>query len=72
MKVLFSSKPKALLTVMTIVYLSLTLAVPGSSETIKTRLGELRFESGYPKDETVQKLYDELDIQRAMQTARWS
>jgi len=57
---------------MTSVYLSLTLAVPGSSETIKTRLGELRFESGYPKDETVQKLYDELDIQRAVQTARWS
>jgi len=72
MKLLFSSKPKALLTVMTVVYLSLTFAVPVSSETIKTRSGELKFESGYPTDETVQKLYNELDFQRAVQVYLWA
>ena len=36
-------------------------------ETRDTRIGELVFEKGYPTQETVAKLYDELDFQRATQ-----
>ncbi|MEZ5833118.1 MAG: DUF1254 domain-containing protein [Dongiaceae bacterium] len=40
-------------------------------ETMDTRIGKLTFESGYPSDETVQKLYDEMDFQRACQAYIW-
>jgi hypothetical protein len=33
--------------------------------TIETRIGKLSFESGYPPAKTVQKLYDDMDFQRA-------
>jgi hypothetical protein len=45
-------------------------------ETIKSRIGDLSFtkdfENGYPTDETVKKLYDEIDFQRACQAYMWS
>ena len=34
---------------------------------ITTRFGNLDFAGGYPTDDTVQKVYDELDLQRATQ-----
>jgi hypothetical protein len=55
-------------------------AVPASAQeanpfkgdtTVSTRIGDLTFESGYPSDETVQKLYDEMDFQRASQAYLW-
>lgn len=42
-----------------------------AQETIDTRIGKLTFESGYPSKETVQKLYDEMDFQRAAQAYIW-
>ena len=37
-------------------------------ETVATRfVGELRFHGGFPTDETVQNLYDQLDFQRGCQ-----
>jgi hypothetical protein len=36
------------------------------SPTVKTRIGDLTYEAGFPTAETVQKLYDELDFQRAV------
>jgi hypothetical protein len=36
-------------------------------ENIETRYGTLEFPGGYPTEETVQKVYDELDLQRATQ-----
>ena len=36
-------------------------------ETVKSRFGTLKFPGGYPTEETVQKVYDELDLQRATQ-----
>ena len=36
-------------------------------DTIKTRFGKLKFPGGYPTEKTVQKVYDELDLQRATQ-----
>jgi len=42
------------------------------SETVKTRIGELKFELGVPAEETVARLYDELDFQRAVQAYLWA
>jgi hypothetical protein len=42
-----------------------------AQEAIDTRIGKLTFESGYPSKETVQKLYDEMDFQRAAQAYLW-
>jgi hypothetical protein len=39
--------------------------------TVKTRIGKLTFENGYPSDATVKKLYNELDFQRAVQAYLW-
>jgi hypothetical protein len=48
----------------------------GKATTVKTRIGALRFThdfaNGYPTEETVQKLYDERDFQRACQIYLWS
>lgn len=50
---------------------ALTTAPTSAQETIDTRIGKLTFESGYPSKETVQKLYDEMDFQRATQAYIW-
>src|SRR6516225_4483421 len=51
---------------------SLSGAVPAlAQEAMDTRIGKLTFESGYPSKETVQKLYDEMDFQRACQAYIW-
>jgi len=46
------------------------------SQKIETRIGTLEFThdfaNGYPTDETVEKLYDERDFQRACQAYLWS
>jgi len=46
------------------------------AETIQTRIGSLEFTqdfaNGYPTDTTVDKLFDELDFQRAVQAYIWS
>jgi hypothetical protein len=40
-------------------------------ETTDTRIGKLTFESGYPSQKTVDKLYAEMDFQRACQAYLW-
>jgi hypothetical protein len=42
-----------------------------AQEKVDTRIGELNFESGYPSQATVEKLYDEMDFQRACQAYLW-
>jgi len=46
------------------------------AETIDTRIGKLEFThdfaNGYPTNATVEKLYDELDFQRASQAYLWA
>jgi hypothetical protein len=48
----------------------------GQSQMIETRIGALEFThdfaNGYPTDDTVEKLYDERDFQRACQAYLWS
>jgi hypothetical protein len=53
--------------------LMLAVIVPPirAQETVDTRIGKLQFESGYPSRETVAKLYDEMDFQRACQAYLW-
>ena len=50
---------------------SLLVSSIWGQETRDTRIGELSFESGYPTAESVQKLYDEMDFQRACQAYIW-
>jgi hypothetical protein len=38
----------------------------------ETRIGQLRFEGGYPSNETVDKLYEEMDFQCAVQAYIWA
>ena len=61
---------KALLTIAATALLTM-VAIAGAQETQKTRIGELKFESGYPSKETTATLYDEMDFQRACQAYIW-
>ena len=54
------------------IFLTMTLVLPVSAQSIDSRIGKLDFQSGYPTDETVQKLYEELDFQRAVQAYLWA
>ena len=42
-----------------------------AQETLQTRIGALTFKSGYPTQATVDKLYNEMDFQRACQAYVW-
>jgi hypothetical protein len=46
--------------------------VAWSNTVVDSRIGELEFSSGYPTEATVDKLYDELDFQRAVQAYLWA
>jgi hypothetical protein len=45
---------------------------PAQAQAADTRLGELSFEHGFPTEETTQKVFDELDYQRAVQAYLWA
>ena len=52
------------------VKMKMTTTVPpgiASPDQVETRLGTLRFFDGFPDNESVEKLYDNLDFQRAVQ-----
>ena len=53
-----------------LILLSITTLV--HAQEVQTRIGKLNFEGGYPSHETVNKLYDEMDFQRAVQTYLWA
>jgi hypothetical protein len=40
--------------------------------TVKSRLGDLKLVNGFPTQDTVAKLYDDLDFQRACQAYIWA
>jgi hypothetical protein len=52
--------------------LTLTNARAQTPDSVKTRIGTLNFERGYPTEETARKLYDEMDFQRAVQAYLWA
>jgi len=39
---------------------------------VETRIGALKFERGYPTEETTRKVFDEIDYQRAVQAYLWA
>src|SRR6516165_11637374 len=51
---------------------ALALAAPSHAETIDTRIGRLELENGYPTGATAEKLFDEMDFQRATQAFMWA
>jgi len=65
----------SLLAIFTIALITAT-ATMAQAETIDTRIGELEFTQsfadGYPTDATVEKLFNEMDFQRAVQVYLWS
>jgi len=42
------------------------------AETVDTRIGKIELEAGYPSKASVEKLYDEMDFQRATQAFIWA
>ena len=51
--------------------MKMTTEIPASikiPDKVETRLGTLRFEDGFPTEETAQKIYDQLDFQRAVES----
>jgi hypothetical protein len=52
--------------------LAMLVIAPVIAETVDSRFGKLEFEAGYPNAETVDRLYDELDFQRAVQAYLWA
>ena len=47
-------------------------AVAADVQKVPTRLGDLTLENGYPSRETADRLYDEMDFQRATQAYLWA
>lgn len=58
-------------TLFTLAVVAVLASTSAAQETKDTRIGKLTFESGYPSEETVKKLYDEMDFQRACQAYIW-
>ena len=63
----------------TLIAATIAMLVTGSAlqaETVDTRIGKLEFThsfaDGYPTDATVEKLFDEMDFQRAVQAYIWA
>jgi hypothetical protein len=67
---------KTIMAAATLTALVFGSAAMAQEQTLDTRIGKLTFThdfvNGYPTDETVQKLYDERDFQRAVQLYLWS
>jgi hypothetical protein len=54
------------------VLIGVLVAATAQVQTVDTRSGKLDFELGVPTKETVTKLYDEMDYQRACQLYLWA
>jgi hypothetical protein len=48
------------------------IAVVASADTVDTHIGKLELRDGYPSKETVEKLFDEMDFERATQAFIWA
>src|SRR5262245_62078843 len=56
--------------VSTLALMSLSSLAP--AQTVDTRIGKLELQAGYPSKAIVEKLYDEMDFQRATQAFIWA
>src|SRR5215813_1661630 len=50
----------------------LAAAALAHAQSIDTHIGKLELQNGYPSKVTVEKLYDEMDFQRATQAFLWA
>lgn len=64
-------QPARRTTLLGLALLALPAGAAMAQETLDTRIGQLTYESGYPTQESVEKLYDEMDFQRACQAYIW-
>jgi len=64
-------KPSTSLAIALAVLVGALAATTAAAQSIETRIGELTFENGFPSDQTVSRLYDEMDFQRACQAYLW-
>jgi hypothetical protein len=55
-----------------VILAAMSIGATVRAETVDTRIGKLDFELGVPTKETVAKLYDEIDFQRACQLYLWA
>ena len=72
MRSYIDDKGKRLRTMTSALCFATAVTLPVQGETLDSRIGKLGFEAGYPTQETVEKLYDELDFQRAVQAYLWA
>ncbi len=64
---------RTILSALSVTFLAtISIGLSVRAEIIETRIGKLDFELGVPTEETVAKLYDELDFQRACQLYLWA
>jgi len=54
------------------IFSAICFAVPAHAETVDTRIGKIELENGYPSKESTEKLFDEMDFQRATQAYIWA
>ena len=54
------------------VLFAMNIGVSGHPQNVDTRIGRLDLELGVPTKETVAKLYDDMDFQRACQAYLWA
>jgi hypothetical protein len=70
------SKSRTLCLTLFVAIVSTVLVASVQAETLDTRIGKLEFThsftDGYPTNATVEKLFDEMDFQRAVQAYIWS
>jgi hypothetical protein len=45
---------------------------PARADTVDTRIGKLELQAGYPSKAAAEKLFDEMDFQRATQAFIWA
>ena len=51
---------------------AVSLAALAHAQTIDTRIGKLELQDGYPSETTAERLFDEMDFQRATQAFIWA
>ena len=53
-------------------FISIAVAAQAQTQTVDTWIGKLELDVGYPSKATAEKLYDEMDFQRATQAFIWA
>ena len=63
---------RILMALVALLLTNFSMAQTAHTQTFDTRFGQLEFEYGYPSLESAEKLFDEMDFQRATQAYLWA